>query len=357
MKKFIIGFVCGAALASSTAVMAADSIQAFLFPSQVVIRNDETIKPIDVTGENAVINYNNKAYIPLRTFAEAMGANVDFEEAAAHNGFKNQINIRTDTVLTSGLLTISDPDGYVNMGDMYVMMQPNGSNRLSSGTIRINKELKDKEIEITAFDTQGRKMGTTDFVHVNDTETRPPQPGETRPFTTSLDFDRKRNIGSYEVKIRNQLEVTKYEHISSHYGTGIVAALYPPSGFNGQLPGNQVSPFRVTFLNNTEHDIVLQPYDWQFKVDRIDEFSKSIGTVYEKTLPNIEGPLGRLSSYNFTVPWNPVDREGQPLGPGRYRVTLEKAESVNFTQDGGDVISERLVLNTRTPYSFNVEIQ
>ncbi|RKN75855.1 hypothetical protein [Paenibacillus ginsengarvi] len=61
MKKFIVGLVCGAAIASSTAVIASDTLQAYLFPSQVAITNKGTIQPIDVTAENTLINYNNKA--------------------------------------------------------------------------------------------------------------------------------------------------------------------------------------------------------------------------------------------------------------------------------------------------------
>ncbi len=83
MKKYIIGFVCGVVIATSTTVIATDSIQAYLFPSEVVIRSGETIRPIDINGENTVINYNNRAYIPLRTFAEAMGAEVRNHSAIA----------------------------------------------------------------------------------------------------------------------------------------------------------------------------------------------------------------------------------------------------------------------------------
>ncbi|WP_248924788.1 stalk domain-containing protein [Paenibacillus hamazuiensis] len=86
MKKFVMGLLCGAALSMSTVVIASDSIQAILFPSKITFQVKGNQAVLD-TSENPVLNYNNKTYIPLRAFAEAMGANVDFvsgSEAADH---------------------------------------------------------------------------------------------------------------------------------------------------------------------------------------------------------------------------------------------------------------------------------
>lgn len=44
------------------------------------------------TSENPVLNYNDKTYIPLRAFAEAMGAHVDF---AAGSKATDQLNLIT----------------------------------------------------------------------------------------------------------------------------------------------------------------------------------------------------------------------------------------------------------------------
>lgn len=86
MKKFIIGLLCGAVLSMTTVAFAANAIQAVLFPSKVTFYTNTAIKVLDETGDNAILNYNNKAYIPLRAFTDAMGAKVNYEAPAANGG-------------------------------------------------------------------------------------------------------------------------------------------------------------------------------------------------------------------------------------------------------------------------------
>jgi hypothetical protein len=74
-------------------------------------------------------------------------------------------------------------------------------------------------------------------------------------------------------------------------------------------------------------------------------------------LPTIQGPLKSWYHYSFTVPWNPVDTEGRPTGPGRYKVTLDRPDIVTYSREGEDPLTEPLVINTRTPSGFNIEIK
>lgn len=87
VKKWIIGVVSGVALMVATAAVlpsnASNAIYGVLFPSTVTIHKGSESKVIDGTGgENGILNYNNKAYIPLRTFAEAMDSRVDYQPPA-----------------------------------------------------------------------------------------------------------------------------------------------------------------------------------------------------------------------------------------------------------------------------------
>ncbi|TNJ62426.1 hypothetical protein FE784_30640 [Paenibacillus hemerocallicola] len=89
----------------------------------------------------------------------------------------------------------------------------------------------------------------------------------------------------------------------------------------------------------------------------IDDAGRPVSSVYETTLPTIEGPLHDGSYYSFVVPWNPVDGEGRPVGPGRYKVTLERRpDTVSYTVSGGETVTEPLLNNTRTPSGFTFEI-
>lgn len=78
MKKWIVGVAGGIGLMVLTAASPSNAIYGVLFPSQVTFHNgNETIR-FDEAGGNEIINVNNKSYIPLRAFAEAMGATVEY---------------------------------------------------------------------------------------------------------------------------------------------------------------------------------------------------------------------------------------------------------------------------------------
>jgi hypothetical protein len=93
VKKYIIGLLCGVVLSMTTAAFAANSIQAILFPSKITFHVNNTSKVIDGAGVNPILNYNNKTYIPLRAFADAMGANVTYENSNAGKGSIPNIEI------------------------------------------------------------------------------------------------------------------------------------------------------------------------------------------------------------------------------------------------------------------------
>ncbi|MBK5262745.1 MAG: hypothetical protein JJE17_09275 [Peptostreptococcaceae bacterium] len=85
MKIFILGFLCGVLLAVPAGVYASNQISAYLFPSKITIHEDGLTTNFDSAGK-PFINYNNRVYVPLRAFSEAMGRYVNFESASATNG-------------------------------------------------------------------------------------------------------------------------------------------------------------------------------------------------------------------------------------------------------------------------------
>ncbi len=95
MKKFVVGLICGAALSMTTVAFASDTIQAILFPSKITFEMKGNQVVLD-TNENPVLNYNNKTYIPLRAFAEAMGASVDFVAGSETTGNLHLISVASN---------------------------------------------------------------------------------------------------------------------------------------------------------------------------------------------------------------------------------------------------------------------
>ncbi|MNC20651.1 hypothetical protein D3C75_686090 [compost metagenome] len=95
MKKFVIGLICGAALSMTTVALASDTIQAILFPSKITFQVKGNQVILDA-NENPVLNYNDKTYVPLRAFAEAMGASVDFVHGSEATGNLHLITVTSN---------------------------------------------------------------------------------------------------------------------------------------------------------------------------------------------------------------------------------------------------------------------
>ncbi|PZE19866.1 stalk domain-containing protein [Paenibacillus xerothermodurans] len=77
-KDVYFGIILGVSASSTTAVFAADTIQAYLYPVKVIFNGEEQKIP----EESSVINYNNQAYVPLRFVSEKIGATVGYQEGA-----------------------------------------------------------------------------------------------------------------------------------------------------------------------------------------------------------------------------------------------------------------------------------
>lgn len=76
MKKFILGLICGIGLTATTAVYAADTIQAFLFPTKFEVNGQNK----EIGREYTVLNYNGHAYVPVRFVAESLGLGIRYTD-------------------------------------------------------------------------------------------------------------------------------------------------------------------------------------------------------------------------------------------------------------------------------------
>ncbi|RIX51679.1 copper amine oxidase N-terminal domain-containing protein [Paenibacillus nanensis] len=78
MRKYAIGFICGVTLATATTVYAGDTIKAAIFPVKYEVNGKNVTLP---DGYETLI-YNNRAYVPVRFVAEALGTVVIYNQAA-----------------------------------------------------------------------------------------------------------------------------------------------------------------------------------------------------------------------------------------------------------------------------------
>lgn len=92
MRKFAIGLMSGVILSFATGALAASpEVKAILFPSTVHIHQDNQTK--ELTGNGAILNYNDSIYIPLRSFAENTGSTVLYTHPAAGSEVLPQVDI------------------------------------------------------------------------------------------------------------------------------------------------------------------------------------------------------------------------------------------------------------------------
>lgn len=202
-----------------------------------------------------------------------------------------------------------------------------------------------------------KAAGVSEYVHIVDSDIRPPQAGETRSFLTRITFDDNLEIGSYQIKVRDRMQLFRYEEAPMFLGGGIVAALYPPGSFDGQLGAEEIAPFTVVFNNYRVDNIILNTFEWQLNVYKLDEQDQPADLVFSEVLPSVEGALPSLSGYSFTIPWNPVNEDGLPLESGRYSISLEMPRNVSYSLQGNhEIITEERLMNTRTPFGFHVDI-
>ena len=76
MKKFILGLFCGAVLAASTTIYAADEIRAMLFPVKFQFNGESR----DTGSRFAILNYDGHTYVPVRFMTENLGAGVSYDK-------------------------------------------------------------------------------------------------------------------------------------------------------------------------------------------------------------------------------------------------------------------------------------
>ncbi|QGQ95329.1 hypothetical protein EHS13_10760 [Paenibacillus psychroresistens] len=357
MRKYIIGFMIGIALSISTVVFAANTIQAYLFPSRVLFHINDTVKEIDGSGDNAVINYNNKAYIPLRAFTDAMGATVTFSPSSSITSYLNKIDIYEGPAapINTGL-TLKDSEGYVTISNLKVVKDKNGNEFLTSGTIQINKDLTGKTIELNYSAIKENNTAASLFMYILNEDIDKPEPGDIRPFKTSVGMN-DRKLESLSVIVHDTVKQYPYTELDTNWGDPVAIYFAPRSNFvnNGQMSLTEISSFSIAVANSSANNIIIQPYDLTFEVYKADANYQQQELVYSYKLPRATGTLGKSAGYSVIVPWNQRGTNGKFITAGKYAIRLKAPASLQYFKEGSnDIINYPLYLRTS---GFGVEFK
>ncbi|WP_058302805.1 copper amine oxidase N-terminal domain-containing protein [Gorillibacterium timonense] len=146
MKKFMLGLLCGALLASSTVAFAASPLQARLFPAGFTINGKE----VQLDKAYKVLEADGHTYVPVRFVAENLGATVGYE-ADSHRVY-----------IQNGPLTVGDPNfPGVSVGNL--ILTRSGKNTSVIGQLQyagVGNTKNSLEASLTFYNAANKKLGS-----------------------------------------------------------------------------------------------------------------------------------------------------------------------------------------------------
>lgn len=339
MNKFFLGLVCGIILAVSTTVVAS-SIQAVLFPTVLHFHVNGELKQVDGTGDNIVLSYNNKAYIPLRLFAENSGATVDYRSKSDSDGEKSQIDVY---LAEDQLFTNHDPQGYISIGNIQTHFSSDQS--FVSGLLKINKSFDSRKIslDIKTNDNEYR----TDYFAISNPENQELQAGDVRAFTAYLSSskalsDADQTIQSISVQSEEyDWEESQIEHrpggtfVQTPFNVSFGVRSSPVEKRDGtNLIYSIGDPINYRFAVGTTEDQPLflrKPLAFSLEIVDVNR-QKVIWSGSTKALQPMEFPSWQKYE-TLIFSWNQRDSNGNPVPPGNYMARVVGDAAIQYSEE------------------------
>jgi hypothetical protein len=323
-RSLLVGMLVGVGLSACTVTFASDSLQAYLFPSKVIFHVNGLANNADVSGD-PVINYNNKAYIPLRLFAESIGAKVNYQDASDASG-THQIDIYTSDF--SNLFSMQDHDGYVSIGQFQskVNDSQNENSTYISGIIRFNKNMDGKAIEIDALDADKNRVGASGYLFIHGLGTW--NVGDVRVFDASMFL--KQPAASYQVLVKDGWALTTTSEFYDGALRDFAGLVFGKADLNAEKKALLPS---LQFKNQSAQDITIQQLNVEYQVVKINGDQEQ--PLFDYKIPALEGNIPARSWYVASLPaWNLRDQNGDPITPGKYVLRIQVPPSLSYTVDG-----------------------
>jgi hypothetical protein len=324
MKRFVLGFLCGALIAVPASVFASDQINAVLFPSKVTLHSNGLATDF-TSADSPFINYNNHVYVPLRAFSEAMGTYVDFKSASAENGNINKIDIYDLDSIPS---TVQDEDGYVSLYVTDTDELTEGNKKLS-GLIKINKDFTGKKVN----------LGTTAAV-IDNEWTHPLQVGQIRHFSTVMSTDNWYGYPAIEENWRTPYPFVKGQTSgpTADLGLRFEGSSAPMSDKPESVSiGSGYFSNWVSVMNASDQTIRLNTLKLTCSIYKITNGKDSLICSYE--IPGFEGgalEMPASTRSDCEIPsWDFRDQNGEIVSPGKYAIQLTIPENFEYSAVSG----------------------
>ena len=318
LKKFISGLLFGVLITLPISVYASDQISAYLFPVKVTIYQNGVATDFN-TNDHSFLNYNNRTYVPLRAFSEAMGMIVNFEEGSVSNGNNNRIDIYEPS---SMIPSAQDQEQYTSL---YVTRQSNNKDGTIQiyGLIRVNK------------DPAGRSIAFANQFVLENALTQPLHSGQLRTFTASME---NTTVETYTVMMRGWSAPSPFYKGMIGGPTAELALRFTGKGLGQTISISQdyYEEDNVTILNAAEDTVTLSAMDLHYRIFKVENGKDTLVCSYP--IPTFDGgfielPPGTGSS--FMIPsWDFRDQNGALVSPGQYAVQLTMPSNFDYIIDG-----------------------
>jgi hypothetical protein len=331
--SFLMGIIFGVGISACTVAFASNSIQAILFPSKVFVHINGETKEMNVGGDNPVINYNNKTYIPIRLFSESMGATVMYQAPSDASSHMSTIDIYS---VSENDYNLKDDGGYVSLGHLEGTFDGGNWGGLS-GLITIKKDITGKAIEIMALDNNNKVLGTSGEIMIDGSSTL--SIGDIRKFQVSIAANEK--AAAYQIKVKDTWALTNNPDLAVD-GNAVISF---DKGYLDQTKKALVS--FLYFKNPSRQNIAITPLNIEFDILKLDTDNEQL--LYKYQLPALQGLIPAKSWYKANVPsWNLLDKDGKPVKPGKYAVEIKIPDSIEYTVDGSNEINKLTKLSEHT---------
>ncbi|MCU6711882.1 copper amine oxidase N-terminal domain-containing protein [Paenibacillus sp. J5C_2022] len=312
MKKYAIGFVCGALLASASVVYAADAIKATLFPVKYVVNGEQK----DLSTGYHTINVEGRAYVPVRFIAESLDAVVVYDDASKSIELDNTFHMKS--MYTR-----------VKAGHLQVKQEGNGS--LVTGKLYVGQSYWDSFDGAKFSFPPGTEVNVGGRIAFYDAD-GVPMAKENVSFPLTAGGDRM-----LDFEFVTETDVSNYDYASlESVGPEPLDMFLPPPAVHVSDATNSLGICYSSMIRDGDYTkiqyelAVLKPERYRFnaKVDYYDELGKLLGTAHIAFTGQgpyeIEGPGS--SDYPYTYE---TAAKGDVTGAASYKLTVEEMEVIS----------------------------
>ncbi|WP_276356760.1 hypothetical protein [Cohnella caldifontis] len=325
MKKFLAGFLAGAAVTAAASVSAADSAKPFLTKAAMIFHvNGQTSSA--GADQQEVIRYKDRLYVPVRLFSEKMGATVDYR-LPEYADQPPQVDMYYEDEAN---FTVADPSHSLLVGQLQVDFGDSNDRLARKPSIRGAAKLlkpigEGKEAVLVLKDPNGAVVAESEVIQSNGKNANRFKVGEMRTFTAGIPFVTPVRDYSVEVKIIDAVPWKFYqEGFYAQEDTPLDILLSTDHDLSLPIAKGKSMEVYLTFANKSDHDLLIKSarFELAFPGKSGTDIVKSTAELKDTVLPARGGARRTAITWEADVP------------PGTYAIRVKDPYRYRYEESG-----------------------